>query len=105
QAEDGIRDGHVTGVQTCALPIYLDRLLRLLQDDARDRLARTQLKDIRLELLIDLERWINHVLEDVHRLRLDVELRQVRTELVARSEERRVGKGVRFGVGGVSGRG
>src|SRR5690606_40471507 len=28
QAEDGIRDFHVTGVQTCALPIYrqLDRL-------------------------------------------------------------------------------
>src|SRR5690625_1278196 len=24
QAEDGIRDGHVTGVQTCALPIYDD---------------------------------------------------------------------------------
>src|SRR5207253_6464187 len=23
QAEDGIRDGHVTGVQTCALPISL----------------------------------------------------------------------------------
>src|SRR5439155_10786614 len=23
QAEDGIRDGHVTGVQTCALPIYI----------------------------------------------------------------------------------
>src|SRR5690625_5872715 len=22
QADDGIRDGHVTGVQTCALPIY-----------------------------------------------------------------------------------
>src|SRR5207253_3702299 len=28
QAEDGIRDGHVTGVQTCALPIWLDRQLR-----------------------------------------------------------------------------
>src|SRR5690625_6570401 len=30
QAEDGIRDGHVTGVQTCALPIlelHLDRQL------------------------------------------------------------------------------
>src|SRR5439155_10385739 len=26
QAEDGIRDGHVTGVQTCALPIYLTTL-------------------------------------------------------------------------------
>src|SRR5439155_1650872 len=24
QAEDGIRDGHVTGVQTCALPISID---------------------------------------------------------------------------------
>src|SRR5439155_16937267 len=22
QAEDGVRDGHVTGVQTCALPIF-----------------------------------------------------------------------------------
>src|SRR5690606_12228993 len=26
QAEDGIRDFHVTGVQTCALPILVDRL-------------------------------------------------------------------------------
>src|SRR5690606_19315499 len=26
QAEDGIRDFHVTGVQTCALPIYADLL-------------------------------------------------------------------------------
>src|SRR6266481_7581443 len=25
QAEDGIRDGTVTGVQTCALPIYRER--------------------------------------------------------------------------------
>src|SRR5690625_5393647 len=25
QAEDGIRDGHVTGVQTCALPILITR--------------------------------------------------------------------------------
>src|SRR5690625_5341842 len=30
QAEDGIRDGHVTGVQTCALPIsQLQRYRRL----------------------------------------------------------------------------
>src|SRR5690606_425659 len=27
QAEDGIRDFHVTGVQTCALPIYAEGLL------------------------------------------------------------------------------
>src|SRR5437870_5979388 len=29
QAEDGIRDGHVTGVQTCALPISLAIQIRL----------------------------------------------------------------------------
>src|SRR5439155_13719788 len=28
QAEDGIRDGHVTGVQTCALPIFILTLIR-----------------------------------------------------------------------------
>src|SRR5271166_7121037 len=30
QAEDGIRYGHVTGVQTCALPIYPSDLIELL---------------------------------------------------------------------------
>src|SRR6266508_5449161 len=29
QAEDGIRDGHVTGVQTCALPISASRNLSI----------------------------------------------------------------------------
>src|SRR5690625_6918178 len=29
QAEDGIRDGHVTGVQTCALPILAGSTLNL----------------------------------------------------------------------------
>src|SRR5437870_7102059 len=35
QAEDGIRDGHVTGVQTCALPIYLEQRVRALGDTGR----------------------------------------------------------------------
>src|SRR5690606_39434890 len=30
QAEDGIRDFHVTGVQTCALPIYPGKLVSAL---------------------------------------------------------------------------
>src|SRR5690625_7962055 len=34
QAEDGIRDGHVTGVQTCALPIYDHRSADLLDEGA-----------------------------------------------------------------------
>src|SRR5207253_6089288 len=33
QAEDGIRDGHVTGVQTCALPISLP--MRVVNFSAR----------------------------------------------------------------------
>src|SRR5215510_7439129 len=48
QAEDGIRDGHVTGVQTCALPIYVqtfgdigvDRAKFLLTDLQRTILKR-----------------------------------------------------------------
>src|SRR6267154_3195558 len=41
QAEDGIRDGRVTGVQTCALPICLPRQTReRLAPDALDVLGR-----------------------------------------------------------------
>src|SRR5437870_6027142 len=38
QAEDGIRDGHVTGVQTCALPIFVIDAQR----EALARLARRE---------------------------------------------------------------
>src|SRR6266702_7754 len=37
QAEDGIRDGHVTGVQTCALPILVRRDCALAVDPLRAR--------------------------------------------------------------------
>src|SRR5207253_8699708 len=40
QAEDGIRDGHVTGVQTCALPICPDRGRR--KSPARPRQPRSR---------------------------------------------------------------
>src|SRR5439155_6554198 len=50
QAEDGIRDGHVTGVQTCALPILLvlqavtppPQLAALKQEVVRDVANRAQ---------------------------------------------------------------
>src|SRR5205823_6863792 len=35
QAEDGIRDKLVTGVQTCALPIWIGGRAQARQDDAR----------------------------------------------------------------------
>src|SRR5438046_7331840 len=40
QAEDGIRDWSVTGVQTCALPIYIEKRMRLDQLPPVDRDAR-----------------------------------------------------------------
>src|SRR5690606_40733630 len=57
QAEDGIRDFHVTGVQTCALPIScfedyhaaienrLERLMRFLEDEAGRPIAWRSLVD------------------------------------------------------------
>src|SRR5438876_5012546 len=38
QAEDGIRDGRVTGVQTCALPILAEAVHRRHQDAVGERL-------------------------------------------------------------------
>src|SRR5579884_1745251 len=41
QAEDGIRDGHVTGVQTCALAIFSGPLLQgVLEQGSGDRVKR-----------------------------------------------------------------
>src|SRR5260370_31386787 len=81
QAEDGIRDSSVTGVQTCALPILRDRIAEQL---ARD---------------IDAARWLPGEQlpgERVLAQRLGVSRPVVREALRiiegARSEERRVGK-------------
>src|SRR5436305_7131591 len=74
QAEDGIRDADVTGVQTCALPIS-----RATTRASRERLHRRQ-----PEALV--------VAREHERVRAGVD----RRELVVRSEERRVGKEGRF---------
>src|SRR5690606_40470773 len=81
QAEDGIRDFHVTGVQTCALPIFglLDAYLVPYTasqaiwwaEDAHGRLSAIVFRDEREELVFGRER---------------------RTLRRWRSEERRVGK-------------
>src|SRR5690348_18123127 len=44
QAEDGIRDGRVTGVQTCALPIYYPSEHRADQDIERVMLSYVDLR-------------------------------------------------------------
>src|SRR2546425_9400492 len=68
QAEDGIRDKLVTGVQTCALPIY-DPAPQPLGEDRRA-----------------MQRRLGH---DHHELLTAVARHEVHR---ARSEERRVGK-------------
>src|SRR5207253_7394247 len=91
QAEDGIRDGHVTGVQTCALPISRrrscpkrSRILGQPKIDLRDRQVWPAL--LQLQHLVDegLEQPAVAVAQAGHLLR------QSRSRL--RSEERRVGK-------------
>src|SRR5258707_10256748 len=82
QAEDGIRDIGVTGVQTCALPISYRllaelriRLYRLLDPLAPAYLVRRRTGDLVSALLGDVEL---------------IELFYAHT--ISRSEERRVGK-------------
>src|SRR5690606_39785523 len=88
QAEDGIRDFHVTGVQTCALPIYRLRVYEDFAAVARDLVAR----GITTPSLLGVQGGSNGgLLTGVMLTRYP--------ELVGavRSEERRVGKGGRTG--------
>src|SRR5436309_4571542 len=71
QAEDGIRDFHVTGVQTCALPISVQR-----QDRQPARLRQLGQRGLRAP--------------DLGRARKKNQ--DVAVWFFARSEERRVGK-------------
>src|SRR5207247_4597651 len=85
QAEDGIRDPLVTGVQTCALPIYVRRLRRALSDHARNpppAAPRARRRGDRHRRAL--------------RLRVDP-LRRDPPGVRSRSEERRVGKEWRVG--------
>src|SRR5699024_11561292 len=84
QAEDGIRDRNVTGVQTCALPIYerighIDQahevIERALEEEKHPDLY---LAAANLETSIDARlQWLNKVFSSY---------------ALQRSEERRVGK-------------
>src|SRR5690606_40914034 len=87
QAEDGIRDFHVTGVQTCALPI----LLRGGQD--LDFRAPPQLDLVAVSMPVDA---LSRYAREIEARDIECELRDVVVASPAperaRSEERRVGK-------------
>src|SRR5688572_31061664 len=82
QAEDGIRDLTVTGVQTCALPIY-ERPVVLAHE--------ATLTQVLFNLVSNA---LKFVAPDVRPL---VRLRAEEQGQFVRSEERRVGKGVDLG--------
>src|SRR5205823_9196572 len=87
QAEDGIRDKLVTGVQTCALPI-LFRALKFLKKPVvmvrfpgeSHELSRSGQPWHRIERLEHIVGWFDKYLQGIHKPEYD------------RSEERRVGK-------------
>src|SRR5690606_39323843 len=92
QAEDGIRDFHVTGVQTCALPISLE------YSDAVDDGAVPQTIVL---LPTAFQSGVNVIAVEVHQynqassdLSFDMELTGFGyyVPILVRSEERRVGK-------------
>src|SRR5690606_40718817 len=83
QAEDGIRDFHVTGVQTCALPIFT-RWWRARSSEWT--LIRSLPSDFRIPARISwLHQWLVGVGTTVAVERPDA-------AHLLRSEERRVGK-------------
>src|SRR5690606_40161277 len=86
QAEDGIRDFHVTGVQTCALPIYQPDIRSMCAEYLYLVLPETAPP---AHLPVAARRRHGFALE--RRFAIDEQLRQRMLQRL-RSEERRVGK-------------
>src|SRR5437762_3938344 len=84
QAEDGIRDTSVTGVQTCALPIFDLRKIEDVVDEPQQRARRAAQQPDGLALFFVEPRVAQKLEEPEYRVHR-------RPDLV-RSEERRVGK-------------
>src|SRR5690606_39822697 len=88
QAEDGIRDFHVTGVQTCALPILrsVGEFLSLLKESlAQGKSTYAVLEDL------SVLGWFDRFFSDARRA-MGGQAGIIGNQMAARSEERRVGK-------------
>src|SRR5690606_40107944 len=92
--EDGIRDFHVTGVQTCALPIYAGLLFHPEegQDLGDYQVIKISKDDPKYEKIGFLRKEIEEKYNDFFFLYWDIKRKYSKKELDVRSEERRVGK-------------
>src|SRR5699024_12002602 len=88
QAEDGIRDRNVTGVQTCALPIYVSPVTA---NSNRFDVGETSM--LRVATLIIAASFAGILVLTACR---DLDRDQGRSSADTRSEERRVGKEGRY---------
>src|SRR5947208_12215822 len=88
QAEDGIRDDLVTGVQTCALPIYLTMVLTTSLLGLRHVFVRTPWQTTYIAIYCA---FIGTVFESAI-----IDSDHWRHYFLMRSEERRVGKECRY---------
>src|SRR5690348_17999363 len=82
QAEDGIRDGRVTGVQTCALPI--SGVMTITPWHSQIDLEIAQRHNLDMEQIIDWRGKLLPIAEEFEGMK------------ITRSEERRVGKECRY---------
>src|SRR5207253_8298938 len=92
QAEDGIRDGHVTGVQTCALPISF--LHGHIEGNFKNLLADGAVQEISFDVPVEKSSWLAvRILGSSHTnpIFVLVDGKPIRASR-ERSEERRVGK-------------
>src|SRR5690606_40161451 len=95
----GIRDFHVTGVQTCALPILFLNKIDNFETPVRDILPMLQPASAKPLVLRQIPVWENGIATGFVDLALErafVYREHAPSEVIAvRSEERRVGKGWR----------
>src|SRR5690606_39501342 len=97
EAEDGIRDFHVTGVQTCALPILVNEGIAVFQGtlSLENNGGFASVRSGAIEQDLGKTHGV------VVRVRGDGKTYQFRIWTTGRSEERRVGKECRTGWSGL----
>src|SRR5690606_39534340 len=87
QAEDGIRDFHVTGVQTCALPIFLGNPQKI-----REKMKELNLTNNKIQIFDPETDTLRHSFaSEFFKMRGRKGVSSIEAERL-RSEERRVGK-------------